>query len=90
MASTEFRKFSVKQQLRQRQLWLGVIIAVLADVCFFFLLRHPPGPNGYVGVQVLFLVLMSAYINSAGFWAAKLLFPISADSRPKQPDQVSI
>jgi len=73
-----------------KDLRLYAMIAVPADICFFLVLKERPGPNGYVGVQAVPFILMLAYINAAAGWLTTLLLRISADSRQKQSDQVSI
>ena len=86
MASTESRKSSVKQLLRISCLFL--IIVIPGDVCLFFLLRQRPGPGGYVGIQVLFLIVVITYVNSSALWLSRLLMPDPRDLRLKS-DQIS-
>jgi hypothetical protein len=87
MASTE--KFSrVPMRHLLKRLGLYVIIVIPGDVCFFFLLRQRPGPDGYVGIQVLFLVVVITYINSSALWLERLLMP-DPPTRGLKSDQVS-
>jgi hypothetical protein len=67
---------------------LFALIVIPGDVCLFFLLRQRQVPGGYVGIQVLFLVVVITYINASGTFLSRILMP-DPPTRDRKLDQVS-
>ena len=71
-----------------KRICLFVMIAIPGDVCFLFLLRQKPGPDGYVGIQILFLTVVVTYINASGTFLSHILMP-EPPTRDRKLNQVS-